>query len=104
MFPFGLNTSLWAFTQFVKATTNQLITLGIWCLAYMDDIIVMALSKVEALQAQEKMLSLLTDLGWLVNWEKSSLKPSQAKEFLGLMVDTLGEPHFQVPVAKSHTL
>ncbi len=44
--------------------TNQLIALGIQCLMYMDDIIIMALSKVEALQAWETMLNLLTDLGW----------------------------------------
>jgi hypothetical protein len=50
------------------------------------------------------MLNLLLDLSWSVNWEKSSLKPSQTKEFLGLTVNTSAKPRFWVPAAKSHTL
>jgi hypothetical protein len=88
----------------VKATTNILTQKGICCLAYMDNIIMRVCSQEEALQACNMTLSTLADLGWVVNWDKSSLKPSQVKEFLGLIVDTTSEPRFQVPVAKSHTL
>ncbi len=50
------------------------------------------------------MLSTLTNLGWAINWEKSSLEPSQAKEFLGLIINTTSEPQFQVPTTKAHAL
>jgi hypothetical protein len=91
VFPFGLNASPWAFTRFVKFMANSLTTRGIRCLAYMHDIIMMAPSWLAALQAGAS-LTLLSDLGWLVNWEKSSLDPSQSKVFLDLTVDTLSEP------------
>jgi ABC-type uncharacterized transport system permease subunit len=42
VFLFGLNASPWVFTRFVKFMVNALVAKGIWCLAYMDDIIVMA--------------------------------------------------------------
>ncbi|ELR21193.1 uncharacterized protein ACA1_285520 [Acanthamoeba castellanii str. Neff] len=61
----------------------------------MDDIIVMAHSQEEALQAHNTTLSTLANLSWVVNWDKSSLKPSQAKEFLGLIINTTSEPQFQ---------
>ena len=51
----------------------------------MDDIIVMVCSQEEALQACDMTLSTLADLGWAVNRDKSSLEPSQAKEFLALI-------------------
>ena len=49
--PFSLNASPWIFTCIVKASMNTLVWKGIWCLAYMDNIIVMVSSRVEALQA-----------------------------------------------------
>ena len=61
-------------------------------------------SQEEALQAHNTTLSTLANLSWTVNWDKSSLKPSQAKEFLGLIIDTTSELRFWVLVAKSHAL
>ena len=50
------------------------------------------------------MLSMLTDLGWVINWEKLSLELSQVKQFLGLIVDTTLEPQFWVLTTKAHAL
>lgn len=104
-FPFGLNASPWIFTRFVRATTRALMAKGVRCLAYMDDLIVMASSLAEALEKRCVVLKTLADLGWHISLEKSSLDPSQSKEFLGLTVDTAGpEPRFRVPAAKAHAL
>ncbi|ELR21969.1 uncharacterized protein ACA1_325410 [Acanthamoeba castellanii str. Neff] len=61
----------------------------------------MASSWEEALQAQSTTLALLTNLGWSVNWEKSSLEPSQAKEFLGLIVDMMVELRFCIKLSQA---
>ncbi len=50
------------------------------------------------------MLKTISGLGWHINYEKSSLELSQAKDFLGLMVDTSAELRFWVPPEKLHTL
>jgi hypothetical protein len=102
--PFGLNASPWFFTHFVNAMTNALNVKGICCLAYMDDLIVMAPSQAQVLQDHNATVALLKDLGWSINWEKSSLTPSQSKEFLGLTVDTANELQFCVLMGKAHTL
>jgi len=73
-------------------------------MAYMDDLIVMAPSKAEALRQQVTVLETISGLGWHINYEKSLLEPSQSKEFLGLMVDTSTEPLFRVPAEKLHAL
>ncbi len=41
VFLLGLNTLPWVFTRFMKFTANTLVTKGIQCLAYMDNIIMM---------------------------------------------------------------
>jgi len=81
-----------------------LMAKGIWCMAYMDDLIIMAPSWPKALHQWTVVLKTISGLGWHINYEKSLLEPSQSKEFLGLMVDTLAKPHFQVLVEKLHVL
>lgn len=90
--PFSLSVSPWGFMHFIQATVHHLHHLGLQALTYMDDLIVMAPSKIEAFQAHKTTLCLLHSLGWQVNWEKSSLNPSQTNKFLGHIVDTMGEP------------
>lgn len=36
----------------------------------------------------QQLVSLLTSLGFLINWEKSVLAPNQVMEFLGFLVDS----------------
>ncbi len=37
------------------------------------------------------LLDVIRNLGWLVNFEKSSLEPSQCKEFIGYLIDNSGD-------------
>jgi hypothetical protein len=63
----------------------------------MDNLFVMGASLAEASANIEKTLKVLHKLGWQINEEKSSLKPLQCSEFLGLLVDTMVTPWFKVP-------
>ncbi len=70
----------------------------------MDDLIILGSSESETRSNIEQVRNLLHDLRWTINTDKSSLEPKQVKEFLGLLVDTTGEPCFQVPHQKVHTV
>ncbi len=60
----------------------------------MDDLIILGSSESETRSNIEQVRNLLHDLRWTINTDKSSLEPEQVKEFLGLLVDPLGEPCF----------
>jgi len=94
----------WLFTRFVQAMVHHLCRQGMWVMAYMDNFIIISHSHQQALEHTTCTLSILDQLGWQVNFEKSDLTPSQSKEFLGLLVNMTGPPSFKVPPRKSHKL
>ena len=56
---------------------------------------------------KQLLLSTLTRLGWLINWEKSSLQASSQKEFIGYVVITQnadGYPMIKVPATRIRRL
>jgi len=97
--PFGMSALPWLFTHFVQAMVHHLCRQGMWVMAYMDNFIIIGHSHQQALEHMTCTLSILDQLGWQVNFEKSNLTPSQSKEFLGLLIDTTGPPP-----RKSHAL
>jgi len=102
--PFGMSALPWLFTCFVQAMVHHLLRQGMRVMAYMDNFIIIGHSHQQALEHTTRTLSILDQLGWQVNFEKSDLTPSQSKEFLGLLINTTGPPSFKVPPRKSHTL
>jgi len=99
-----MSTLPWLFTHFVQAMVHHLCRQGMRAMAYMDNFIIIGHSHQQALEHTTNTLSILDQLGWQVNFEKSDLTPSQSKEFLGLLVDMTGPPSFKVPPRKSHAL
>ncbi len=73
-------------------------------MAYMDNTIILAPSYDKAVRNTNTILQVLDSLSWKVNFKKSDLNPSQAKEFLSLVINTLSTPTFQVPPQKAHNL
>ena len=61
---------------------------GIRCLIYIDDLIIVASSKMECNEQAAFAVQLLTDLGFNVNMEKSNLVPKTRVEFLGFVLDS----------------
>ena len=61
---------------------------GIRSIWYLDDILIIGTSKEECERNLRIALQLLQEVGFIVNWKKSSLIPSQNFRFLGLLWNT----------------
>ena len=85
--PFGLSTSPRVFTRIVKAIGAALRKRGVMIFMYLDDWLVVGQSR-EATEAALRLTWRLTsDLGFIINTEKSHPIPSQVPTFLGASLD-----------------
>ena len=57
-------------------------------IAYLDDMLLVAKTKQEAIQARDSVIFLLLNLGFTINREKSVLEPTQIMEFLGMTINS----------------
>ena len=89
--PFGLCTAPFVFTKVTKPIVQFLQQLGIHLIIYLDDLLLAASSITQLLQDLSTVLQLFTALGFLINYPKSIMNPTQKLEFLGFMVDTDNE-------------
>ena len=85
--PFGLRDSPWVFTHLVATLVSHLRYRGIRIHHYLDDWLVLASSRDLLLSHLQEVLLCAQSLGFLVNWEKSSLVPSQVPIYLGAALD-----------------
>ena len=78
--PFGLLSAPWVFTK----TTKPIVAI----LRTMNDILI--LSETESLSREQTagLIFLLENLGFIINYPKSILKPSKRIEFLGFIVNS----------------
>ena len=56
---------------------------------YLDDVLILAQTKEELLKWRSIILDLLENLGFLINYDKSELEPSQSLIFLGFLINTV---------------
>ena len=82
--PFGLILAPRIFTKIISFVVHRLSLEGIWCLPYLDDLLIIAMSEEECLTKLQKSLEIIQNLGWIINMEKSRLVPQQAFEWLGV--------------------
>ena len=87
--PFGLTSAPRVFTKVLKPVIASMRQRGIRCLIYIDDLIIVASSKMECNEQAAFAVQLLTDLGFNVNMEKSNLVPETRVEFLGFVLDSI---------------
>lgn len=85
---FGLTTAPWIFTRLMKPVMARLRQEGIRLVIYLDDILVMAQSAELLRQHTRRVVELLAQLGWVINWKKSDTTPSQVKTYLGVSIDS----------------
>ena len=85
---FGLSTAPQVFTRVMAPVSAILHRLGIQILHYLDDWLVLALSRVEALKARDVVLNPCQDLDIIINHSKSHLSPSQTSTYLGLTIES----------------
>ena len=82
--PFGLNVAPRAFTKVIAHVIKVMAEAGIWCLPYLDDLLIIAKTKEECTKHVQLAIKILESLGWIMNYKKSRLEPSQIFEWLGI--------------------
>lgn len=88
--PFGHNCSPYYFTKILRPVVTYLRSVGLRIVLYVDDFILFA--RDDTVHSHKvTLLTLLEDLGWVVNVKKSSLEPSLKKEFIGYLIDNSGD-------------
>lgn len=85
--PFGLSTAPRVFTRVTRAVLAFLRRRGIMVFAYLDDWLLVGRSAQESHRITTFTVTLLQNLGWIVNLQKSSLTPSQIVTYLGAVLD-----------------
>ena len=101
--PFGLNIAPRIFTKMCKPILKELRTRGILVLVYIDDWLIWGSSKEESLRNTEIVIEVLQRRGFLINFQKSHLTPTQRIEWLGILWD-LESGHLSLPQDKVDTL
>ncbi len=86
---FGLSPAPPLFTKLLKPVAVALRRAGIRLVIYLDDIIFMNESREGVISDVSTAIDLPSSLGFLVNWDKSVLLPSQTLEYLCLLIDSI---------------
>ncbi|KAJ8918214.1 hypothetical protein NQ315_014082, partial [Exocentrus adspersus] len=86
--PFGLSVAPWVFTKLLRPVLTHLRSLGLMSVNYLDDFLLFGAS----IQKFEENVAItretLESLGFLINYEKSSLTPRTMCKFLGFNFDS----------------
>ena len=94
--PFGLCLSPYYFCKIVRSVIQYFRSQGLRVMAYVDDFL-LAATNTDIQNQRDYFLDTLQNLGWHVSWEKSSLDPSQAKRYLGYLLNTAVVPEIKIP-------
>ena len=86
--PFGLSSSGRIFTKAMKPVIAILRAMGIRLLIFLDDMLNMASSHELAMQHTDLVIQVLTSLGFVINFPKSILIPSNVLPYLGFEVNS----------------
>ena len=97
--PFGLAPAPLIFTKLLKPIASFLRSQGVRLLVYLDDILLMAPSECLLKEHLALTMSLLENLGFLLNSKKCITEPSQTMEFLGFTINST-EMTLSLPEAK----
>ena len=84
--PFGGSRSCRIFQALSNAVVRIMAKAGYFCIAYIDDYMVVGSSEIVCKQAFDYLIVLVQDLGFIVNWQKVSY-PCTVLTFLGIEVD-----------------
>ena len=101
--PFGMKSAPRMFTKLLKPVVSHLRKMSIRIVIYLDDLLLLADSRKHCLQQRDTIIKLLIRLGFIINWEKSMLIPTQKIRFLGHLVNSK-ELTLSLPQDKLETL
>ena len=86
--PFGLGSVPRTFSKLMKAIIAVMRRSGIRCVIYLDDLILLHQEPVMLQNQLQMTISLLQNLGFIINWEKSVINPTRKIEYLGFHIDS----------------
>lgn len=86
--PYGLCVAPRVFTKLMTEVITHLRKNGYKSVHYLDDILCIGDDYDDCLQNVNTTLDLLTKLGFVINYEKSCLQPTQSCKFLGFIFNT----------------
>ena len=81
--PFGLATAPQVFTMIVKEVKLIALSRGLRLHQYLDDWLIRSQSQEKVQVNTQAVVDLTQSLGWMINQEKSELKPTQMFSFVG---------------------
>lgn len=81
--PFGLSIAPYIFTKIVRPVVAHLRERGFQSIVYLDDLLLIGLTRGRCEKNVFETIKLLTSLGFLINYEKSNLEPATVCKFLG---------------------
>ena len=84
---FGLSPAPYVFTRVVKMVVKHCRRQGMRLHAYLDDWLQPSTSQSLSIQHRDQLLCTVLSLGFVPNWDKSELIPSQMFCFLGARID-----------------
>lgn len=87
--PFGLNCAPLVFTKLLKPVLSYLRNKGFLSVLYLDDFLLLGFSYEECLKNIQTTICLLQSLGFIINFKKSCLIPTQQIRFLGFLYNSL---------------
>ena len=85
--PFGIARAPLEFSRVVKEVKLKLQNRGIRVHQYLDDWLLRAPSEEIDFQQSKQLVAFVQELGWVINFQKSELKPTQNFNFLGYRFD-----------------
>ena len=85
--PFGLYLSCFVFIKTFRAVLTHIRKNNIKCVSYVDDFCIIA-SELCINSDTNFIVNLFTQLGIIINFEKSCLTPATRQEFIGYIIDT----------------
>ena len=85
--PFGIATAPLEFTRVVKEVKIMAMNENLRIHQYLDDWLLRSNSKQQCIRDSENLIHLIQELGWLINFKKSQLTPTQNLDFLGYHFD-----------------
>ena len=86
--PFGLATSPREFTKLLRPVVSLLRQQGVKLHVYLDNWLIRADTLEEAQLHSQTIIKVLQFLGWIINFEKSDLTPSQDFQFIVMQFNT----------------
>lgn len=87
--PYGLSIAPRTFTKVMKEVISYLRCQGLKSVQYLDDILCLGDTYQMCNENVKETLKTLNCLGFVVNYEKSSLEPRQTCKFLGFIYDSV---------------